>query len=63
MLYMPRMAKPVAFPVKKLVGLTDEMQSAIEDFRFATRQRSESDAIRRLIELGLDAARKSEEPT
>ncbi len=48
------------FPVKKLVYLTDEQAKAISDFRFGNRLQSENEAIRRLIELGLDAAKQKE---
>jgi metal-responsive CopG/Arc/MetJ family transcriptional regulator len=41
--------------VRKLVSLPREMVKAIEDFRFANRIKTESEAIRRLIEAGLTA--------
>jgi metal-responsive CopG/Arc/MetJ family transcriptional regulator len=45
---------------RKLVSLPHELLAAIEDYRFANRIKTESEAIRRLIELGLEAAgRKS----
>lgn len=53
------MAREATLTVKKLVALTPEMAEAIADFRFAERLQSESDAIRRLIELGLQAAKAS----
>jgi len=40
---------------RKLVSLPHTMVRAIEDFRFANRIKSESEAIRRLIEAGLKA--------
>ena len=48
-------AEPI-FPVKKLVSLTQELAARISEFRFEQRIRSENEAIRRLIELGLRAA-------
>lgn len=49
------MSKETVFPVKKLVNLTEELAKRISDFRFEMRLQSENEAIRRLIELGLDA--------
>lgn len=53
------MAKQTVYPIKKLVNLTEEQASRITDFRFAHRLQSENEAIRRLIEIGLDASAKS----
>jgi hypothetical protein len=50
------MARPAAYPVKKVIGLTAEMAKRIREFRFDRRIDSENEAIRRLIELGLKAA-------
>lgn len=50
---MGHMAKEASLTVKKLIALTPEMAQAIENFRFARRFASESEAIRQLIELGL----------
>jgi hypothetical protein len=50
------MSKPVVFPHKKLINLTDEMVARIVDFRFEHRLSSENEAIRRLIEIGLETA-------
>ena len=49
------MSKPPTLTVKKLVALTPEMAEAIENFRFEKRIASESEATRRLIDLGLKA--------
>lgn len=49
------MAKQTVYPVKKLVNLTEDQSARIADFRFAQRLQSENEAIRRLIEMGLDA--------
>lgn len=46
------------YPVQKLVYLTDEQAAAIKDFRFAQRLNSENEAIRQLIQLGLEAAQQ-----
>jgi hypothetical protein len=46
-----------AYPVKKLVNLTEELAAKISEFRFGERIPSENEAIRRLIELGLAAGR------
>lgn len=44
--------------VRKLVSLPREVVSSIEDYRFQNRIRTESEAIRRLIEMGLETARQ-----
>ncbi len=38
--------------------MPDELVQRIQDYRFENRIASEAEAIRRLIELGLDAAKK-----
>lgn len=43
--------------VRKLVSLPKELAKNVDDFRFAGRIKTESEAIRRLIELGLEAAK------
>jgi len=53
--YLTLMSKETVFPVKKLVNLTEEQAKRISDFRFEMRLQSENEAIRRLIELGLEA--------
>lgn len=52
------MSREPAYPVKKLVGLTEEQAERISDFRFDNRLNSENEAIRQLIELGLQAVGK-----
>lgn len=52
------MSKDIVFPVKKLVNLTEEQAKRIADFRFEKRLASENEAVRVLIELGLDASAK-----
>lgn len=44
--------------VRKLVTLSDELWAEIEDFRFANRVKTESDALRELLRRGLDAKGK-----
>ena len=41
-------------PVRKVVALTPEQWERVEDYRFANRIASEAEAIRRLIEAGLE---------
>lgn len=48
------MARSPDLSIKKLIAMTPEMARAIADFRFAARISSESEAIRRLIEIGLE---------
>jgi hypothetical protein len=40
--------------VRKLVTLDDATRQRLEDYRFGNRISRESDALRRLIEIGLD---------
>jgi hypothetical protein len=54
------MSKKPAYPVKKLVGMTEDMALRISDYRFGHRLSSESDAIRDLIEKGLAAAEEAD---
>lgn len=56
--YMRLMVRAPTLTVKKLVALTPGMAQAIEDFRYDQRLPSDNEAIRRLIELGLEASRK-----
>ena len=49
------MPRPTIFPVKKLIAITPEVAQAIEDYRFSNRLKTEAEAIRRLIEAGLNA--------
>jgi hypothetical protein len=58
MRYLQVMSKETVFPVKKLVNLTEEQAKRIADFRFEKRLASENEAVRVLIELGLDASAK-----
>lgn len=59
MRHMSRMAKAEKFPIKLVLGITKETDDALADWR---RQQpdlpSRSEAIRRLIELGLQAAQE-----
>ena len=54
--YLCFMSRKPAYPVKKLVGMTEEMSERISDYRFGNRLGSENEAIRQLIEKGLAAA-------
>lgn len=56
MCYFVYMSKDTVFPVKKLVNLTEEQAKRISDYRFEKRLPSENEAIRLLIQLGLDAS-------
>ena len=55
------MSRQTAYPIKKLIFLTEEQAEQISNFRFENRLNSENEAIRQLIELGLqviDSAKK-----
>lgn len=60
MRYAVRMTRESTYPIKKLVGLTPEQAERISDYRFGSRIASENEAIRRLIELGLQAVARGE---
>lgn len=46
--------------IRKTVSLPASTWQRIEDFQFAHRIKKDSVAIRRLLELGLEAARKAD---
>ena len=48
------MAKPKTMETRKLVSFPAGLARAVEDFRYANRIPSSSEAIRRLVEAGLD---------
>lgn len=54
MRYMLGMAKQTKYPVRKLSYFSDEMAKAIDDFRYMQRIPSENEAIRQLINRGLE---------
>lgn len=45
--------------VRKLVSLPKEVAKEIEDYRFENRIKTESEAIRQLIKIGLEAFKKT----
>ncbi len=47
---------------RKMVSVPADLAQAIEDYRFANRMKTEAEAIRRLIELGLGKAPASVPP-
>ena len=55
--FMARYTETI-FPVKKVVNLTSDQAERIREYRFAQRLESENEAIRRLIEAGLNATAK-----
>ena len=56
MCYFALMNKDTVFPVKKLVNLTEDQAKRISDYRFEKRLPSENEAIRMLIQIGLDTS-------
>lgn len=58
MLYIENMATEPTYTVKKLVAMTPEMAERIDAYRFEKRIKSESEAIRLLIDQGLEASRE-----
>lgn len=57
------MAAETVFPIKKLVRLTEEQEKRIADFRFSKRIQSENEAIRQLIDIGLEATKTPAKPS
>jgi hypothetical protein len=53
--YITDMAVNPETTVRKLVSLSRDLVREVEDFRFANRINTESEAIRTLIRRGLDA--------
>ena len=51
------MVREKSMETRKIVSITADMAEAISNFRFENRISSESEAIRRLIEMGLAAAK------
>ena len=49
------MAREKEMDTRKIVSLPAHLAKAIEDFRFGERISTEAEAIRRLIEAGLEA--------
>jgi hypothetical protein len=56
------MARPKIGDTRKMVTLTAALAEAVEDYRFAKRLKTEAEAIRQLIELGLKSAGQSKPP-
>jgi hypothetical protein len=52
------MARPAAYPIKKVVGFDPSLWERVRDFRHEQRISTENEAIRRLIDLGLQAAER-----
>jgi hypothetical protein len=63
MRYFSDMARETAYPVKKLVNLTDDQAKRISDFRFDQRLQSENEAIRVLIEIALTSLGSGDQST
>lgn len=56
-MYICLMPDPTDQIVRKSVSLPSSLWALIDDYRFQNRIRSDADTIRRLIEIGLDAAK------
>jgi hypothetical protein len=50
------------YPVKRLLRLTDELAARITDFRYDRRIPSDNEAMRQLLELGLQAHEREKKP-
>lgn len=52
------MARDSSYPHRKMVSISEEMAKAIDDYRFLNRIPSETEALRQLLDLGLQVAQK-----
>ena len=50
------MARDSSYPNRKMVSISNEMAKAIDDYRFLNRIPSETEALRQLLDLGLQVA-------
>jgi hypothetical protein len=57
-LYIRHMPKQAILTTKKLIALDPAMVEEIENFRFGNRIKTEAEAIRQLLDIGLKASRK-----
>jgi hypothetical protein len=53
------MPRPLAFPIKKLIGFDADLWERVREYRFESRLNTESEAVRKLIEKGLGKAKPS----
>ncbi len=51
------------FPIKRLLRLTEEQAARITDFRYERRVPSDNEAMRQLIEIGLEAHERDRKKT
>jgi hypothetical protein len=56
-LHNAAMSEPSDPPIRKTVSLPASLWRRIEDFQFAHRVKRDAEAVRRLIELGLEASK------
>ena len=52
------MARPSTAPIRKQTSLNPEVARALDRYRFGAGYKTEAEAIRKLIELGLEVAQK-----
>jgi hypothetical protein len=52
-----------AYPIRKALQFTAEQWEQVRAFRFEQHIETEASAVRRLIELGLEAAKRQQERT
>lgn len=57
--FMAKIGRPKLMAERVQVSLTPELAAAVDEFRFGNRIGSESEAIRRLLERGLEAEKKA----
>ncbi|HVI91155.1 MAG TPA: hypothetical protein VM659_22845 [Dongiaceae bacterium] len=50
--------RPKVGETRKIVSLPPDLAKAFEDYRFENRFKSEAEALRKLIEMGLEQARR-----
>lgn len=57
------MGRPKSMASRKLVSLPADLTEKVENYRFENRINTEAEAIRRLIELGLELAQRQKQMT
>jgi hypothetical protein len=59
---LPKRGRPKTTDTRKIVSLPANLAQAVEDYRFDNRFKSEAEAMRRLIEVGLEHETKARRP-
>ena len=60
--HIPHMSD-IIFPIQKLIYMTKRQATLVKDFRFSQRLESDNEAIRQLIDLGLESTLADDTPS